>query len=166
MSDAAGQATGKVERHSRRNLVAACAVLFAVSFGFFCLVFVSGGLIVVGQLVQVLFPSGPVQCATMKCFIVNANQCIPTTYDDRTEMGVFRYSAGKGASGNCTLVKELAKAADREDPFIRRALENRRMECTYQAGKFNGQWTASMIEGLEDCRGELKDAVGELLFLV
>lgn len=40
------------------------------------------------------------------------------------------------------------------------------MECVYSPGQFNGQWTTSLIDGIEDCQGELKDAIGQLLLLI
>lgn len=106
------------------------------------------------------------KCTDMDCFISNANQCKPTMYVVTTEMGEIAYFIETDKTGNCILTKEIVELSKNEDPALKKVLEGKKMECTYSSGKFNGQWTSSMIEGLEDCHGELKDAIGQLLLLV
>jgi len=101
-------------------------------------------------------------CEDMNCFIIQANQCNATTYQETIDVGTISYSV----NSSCVLTKEIVKLSDKEDPLIKRMIERKTMECFYSKGKFNGQWTTSMIEGLQNCRGELKEAIGQMLILV
>lgn len=102
----------------------------------------------------------------MGCFVAKANQCQIAVYVEATELGKIMYSSKPGNSGNCILIKEVVELSQNEDPFLKKVLKGKKMECVYSPGQFNGQWTTSLIEGLEDCQGELKDAIGTLLLLV
>jgi len=106
-------------------------------------------------------------CADINCFIINANQCRQTVYKETSELGKISYSVNPTADKNiCSLTKEITELSPNEDPVLKKILEKKKMECTFPLGKFNGQWTSSLIEGLKDCHGELKDAIGQLLSLV
>ncbi|MBU2522943.1 MAG: hypothetical protein KKE23_01480 [Nanoarchaeota archaeon] len=35
--------------------------------------------------------------------------------------------------------------------------------CQYYSGEFDSRWIDSISDGLEYCRGDLKDAIGELI---
>lgn len=104
-------------------------------------------------------------CDDMDCFIYKANQCEPVIYEETNEMGNIMYYTKTDDAGNCVLRKVIMELSKNEDPIIKKVLENKGMECTYTKGNFNGQWVTSMTEGLEDCNGELKDAIGPLLLL-
>lgn len=107
-------------------------------------------------------------CADINCFIVNANQCKPTIYEETSELGKISYSISSVDNNKsaCLLTKEITELSPNEDPVLKKILEKKKMECIFPSGKFNGQWTSSLIEGLKDCHGELKDAIGQLLSLV
>ena len=104
-------------------------------------------------------------CTDMSCFITKANQCQAITYEETTEIGTINYII-TSQNSNCILTKEIVELSESEDAFLKKTLEGKKMECTYSSGQFNGQWTISLIEGLEDCQGELKEALGQLLLLV
>ncbi len=108
------------------------------------------------------------RCADVGCFIAKANQCKTVTYDETTELGTISYSVDgdKTAGTYCVMTKEIVELSKNDDAFLKTALEKKTMECVYSPYKFNGQWMTSMIEGLEDCHGDLKEAVGQLLLLV
>ncbi len=108
------------------------------------------------------------RCADVGCFIARANQCKTVTYDETTDIGKISYSVDgyKTAGTYCVMTKEIVELSDNDDAFLKTALEKKTMECVYSPYKFNGQWVTSMIEGLEYCSGDLKDAVGQLLLLV
>ncbi len=112
--------------------------------------------------------SASVRCTDVGCFIAKADQCKTVTYDETTELGKISYSVdgGKTAGTYCVMTKEIVELRANEDAFLKTALEKKKMDCAYSPGKFNGQWMTSMIEGLEDCHGDLKEAVGQLLLLV
>ena len=105
-------------------------------------------------------------CSDINCFIAKANQCEPVVYEETTDMGSIRYfSVKKEDTDNCILVKEIEELSKNEDPLIKKLLEEKEMECTYTKGNFNSRWMTSMTAGLEDCQGELKDAIGPLILL-
>ncbi len=128
------------------------------------------GLIILGLIFLLLLAgcksSSPLKCSDMECFISNANQCKAATYEEVTDFGKISYIIKADDTGNCLLTKEIVELSENEDAVLKKALEGKKMECIYSSGQFNGQWLTSMIEGLEDCRGELKEAVGQLLLLV
>jgi len=119
-------------------------------------------------LVYMAVSGGPtLLCSDLNCFVLNANSCKHVRYDDVSATGTIYYSAARdSATGNCTMTKRIDALSKDEDPAIVALLKGKSMECEYPMGKFNGQWTTSMMEGIEDCRGDLKDAVGVLLLLV
>lgn len=104
-------------------------------------------------------------CKDMDCFIAKANQCEPAVYEETTDMGKIMYYIKTDDAGNCVLRKVITELSENEDPIIKKVLEDKGVECTYTKGNFNGQWMTSMVKGLEDCQGELKDALGPLLLL-
>jgi hypothetical protein len=123
-------------------------------------------LLAIVLVVQAYFAGGfSIHCGDMNCFIARANQCKPVMYNEVNDLGTINYYARQHA-GNCSLKKEIRELSENEDPFLKKALEGKEMECAYSAGDFNSQWTMSLIEGLEYCDGELKDAIGKLLLLV
>ncbi len=104
-------------------------------------------------------------CGDIDCFIAKANQCEPAVYEETTDMGKIMYYTETDDAGNCVLRKVITELSKNEDPIIKKVLEDKGMECTYTKGNFNNQWMTSMVKGLEDCQGELKDALGPLLLL-
>jgi len=89
-------------------------------------------------------------CNDLNCFVASANQCKSTTYEDVTAAGTFKYSITSD-HGNCTLTKTVVSLKDNDDPTLKKILGGKEMHCVYSSGKFNSQWTSSLIEGLEDC---------------
>lgn len=104
-------------------------------------------------------------CTDMNCFIAQASQCQAAAYEETTKIGTISYSI-TAENSSCLFTKEIVKLSENEDPFLKSVLEGKKMQCAYSQGKFNAQWTNSLIEGLEDCQGELKEAIGQLLILV
>lgn len=131
-------------------------IIIGLFFGLFFLLLVIG----------FMAGSSSVICTDMNCFITKANQCKQAVYIETTDAGRIGYSVSSDNNDNCILTKEIVELSENEDPFIKEALKGKMMKCTYSKGEFNDQWTTSMIEGIEYCNGELKDAIGQLLLLV
>jgi hypothetical protein len=108
---------------------------------------------------------GGYSCSDLSCFVSKANECTKATYKETSDIGKISYSITFD-NENCILTKEMVELSKNEDPFLKKALEGKKMECTYLPGDFNDQWMVSMIMGLEDCHGELKDAIGHLLLVI
>ncbi|MDD4983464.1 MAG: hypothetical protein PHH82_01320 [Candidatus ainarchaeum sp.] len=109
-------------------------------------------------------------CTTKECFLVatDSNQCPPTVYKEVTGIGTFNYvvSPTYGVTDKCTFTKQILDLNENEDPFLKKALKSKEMTCSYVPGEFNENWIDSLIDGTEDCSGELKDAIVKLLSLV
>ncbi|MDP2750557.1 MAG: DUF4190 domain-containing protein [Nanoarchaeota archaeon] len=103
-------------------------------------------------------------CSSMDCFIENANACNTTTYIETTEIGTIRYSTAT-VEDYCGLSKKIIALNSDEDPFLAKTLQNKELRCGYYKGEFNSQWTSSLIEGIEYCEGDLKEAIGQLILL-
>jgi len=126
--------------------------VFLLALAFFWLAYFSG-----------IFP---VNCTDLGCFITKANQCASATYQTITGIGTINYSVKSVAGGSCVLTKQLVKVNPNENAVLKKVLENKQLECIYAKGQLNGQWFISMIEGLDNCDGDLKDVIGQLLLLV
>ncbi len=126
-------------------------------------IWIGVGILIIVLLAVYFMNSSPAEkCDNLDCFIANADECKSTTYLETSEIGTIKYSI----SADCILTKEIVELSENEDSFLKNALKGKKMECTYSKGNFNGQWVISMIEGLEDCSGDLKDAVANLLLTV
>ncbi len=127
---------------------------------------IMGVLILLGLLIIFYARSVPAKCTDLKCFLNKANQCAPATYEETTDIGTIDYSVKAGVDNGCTLTKQVVTLDNKENALVKKLLEGKQLECIYLKNQFNGQWMTSMIEGLDNCFGDLKDAVGGLLLLV
>ena len=50
-----------------------------------------------------------------------------------------------------------------ESAEMKKALEGKSMMCVYEKGKFDTRLVTSLIFGMENCDGSLRDALGELI---
>ncbi|MFA6547500.1 MAG: hypothetical protein WCT11_00975 [Candidatus Magasanikbacteria bacterium] len=121
---------------------------------------------IISLLLIIFYARIPTRCADLKCFITKADQCAPATYEEATTVGTMSYSIGEGTGNNCALTKQVVALNKNENDLIKKLLQDKQMNCNYLKNQFNGQWITSMIEGLDHCDGELKDAIGQLLLLV
>lgn len=121
---------------------------------------------VIGLVLIIFYARIPTKCTDLKCFVAKADQCTPATYEETTTVGTIDYTISTGSGDSCALTKQVIALDKKENDLIKKLLENKLMVCIYVKNQFNGQWMTSMIEGLDNCEGELKDAVGRLLLLV
>jgi hypothetical protein len=128
--------------------------------------FVAGAILLIALSLLFIVSIIPYQCSDIECFMTKSNQCESAHYAETTDLGTIDYYAGSGAGDSCVLTKQMTELSPNEDSFLKKVLEGKQMECIYFKDKFNGQWLTSMIEGLDNCDGNLKDAVGQLLILV
>ncbi len=108
---------------------------------------------------------GAMSCNDMPCFVQKANQCTTASYTEKSSFGTITYSS-RIEAGVCILTKRVVALNENEDAVIKALVEGKSMDCSYEKGKFNGQWTSSLVEGLEYCEGDLKEAIGTLILLV
>ena len=102
-------------------------------------------------------------CTTTECFVKAANDCRKAKLDIVDDADMFwRYRAAAFCGG---LEKTLVFLNDKETAPMKELLEGKSLSCDYTKGKFDERWVTSLIFGLENCRGELKENLGQLLFL-
>ncbi|MBI4448623.1 hypothetical protein HY641_01160 [Candidatus Woesearchaeota archaeon] len=102
-------------------------------------------------------PAEP-SCTTMDCFIPAANNCEDIDITLTQEAGTFTYS-----STHCMLTKTLTRIEG--PPELKEALEGRSLTCAYNKGEFDSRWIKTLIYGLEQCEGELKEKLAWMLML-
>ena len=127
-------------------LIIAAAVYFALPF--------------IIPLVQNITLTGK-SCSTQECFISAANNCEAVKMEQNEAGSLFRYS-----TSNCIMTKTLSKINGLEPAEIKSLLEGKSLECAYEKGAFNTYWISALSIGLENCSGELKDAIDELSYAV
>ena len=74
------------------------------------------------------------------------------------EVGTFSYSS----SQSCVFTKTLVSLNANESQEMKNLLSGKSMYCIYEKGKFDQRWVSSLIFGLENCQGDLKDRLGDL----
>lgn len=100
--------------------------------------------------------SQPVVCSTNECFASVADSCRAVDMTRNEDFGTINYAAK-----DCTFTKTIA--GTNENPEMKKLLEGKSLSCTYEKGNFDRRLLASMIEGIDNCNGELKGIIGELL---
>ncbi len=92
------------------------------------------------------------------CFIEKADNCKPAvvrgTIGDGT---IVKYS-----TKNCILTKEIESFSETEPQQVIDFFKNKKLTCKYEKQNFNGAQLFGLSIGIEDCEGELKDAIEEL----
>ncbi|MDO8558678.1 MAG: hypothetical protein Q7S09_05900 [bacterium] len=132
-------------------------ILIRIVIGWFAL----GAAVSIGSSIYTAYV--PKSCETAECFIEAANRCRWVEYDHLDKGFTFwRYSAPAGCG---RFEKTAAIIGSGEPAWMKEFLEDKSLSCTYTRGEFNEQWVTSLVFGLEDCQGELKEAIGQLLFL-
>jgi len=124
--------------------------------------FIVGALIVIAVILIIIFifPSvaiGSKKCADKACFVTAANNCENVILEQNEEGSTFKYEAK-----SCVLTKTAVNLNIDEPQEMKDLLEGKSLQCTYITGAFNEDWTDTLSLSLEDCSGELKDAIDEL----
>ncbi len=96
-------------------------------------------------------------------FVIAANECQETFLEREEDIGIIEYQIHQDPRDFCTLDKKIVKVADNEDPVVKRMLEGKRLSCAYQKGQFNERWVTTLIYDIENCEGELKESIGQLM---
>jgi len=91
-------------------------------------------------------------CSDKACFIAAANDCNSTNITVKEDFGVMHYET----STDCAFTKTMVKLDDNESQEMKNLLEGKNMTCVYAKGSFDPRLVNSLIEGTENCTGELK----------
>ena len=103
-------------------------------------------------------PPANSSCSDKTCFIAAANDCENVNLTITDNVGTFSYSS----SDSCIFTKTLVSLNANESQEMKNLLEGKNMTCIYERGKFDQRWVTSLIYGIENCQGELKDRLGDL----
>lgn len=97
-------------------------------------------------------------CETKECFISAANNCENISLKSTEEYGAVNYSAK-----DCVFTKTIVGLNDNETQEMQDLLEGKYFTCNYTKGNFDQNWTASLMFGIENCEGELREIIGMLM---
>jgi len=98
-------------------------------------------------------------CSDKDCFISAANDCQALNLIVAEDFGTIEYSSSAG----CVFTKTLVNLNDNETQEMKNLLQGKSMTCAYEKGKFDSRLVTSLIYGMENCQGELKDDLGKLI---
>ena len=96
-------------------------------------------------------------CDTEQCFIERANLCKQTTFEQDFAGSTVLYT-----TKDCVLTKEITEFSGDEPIEIVELFKGKKMQCYYEKDNFNELLIEDLTSGIEDCEGELKDAIYEL----
>ncbi|MDO8537170.1 MAG: hypothetical protein Q7R94_02905 [bacterium] len=125
-----------------------------------------GGIILM-LVIVFLFGSQPESCVDAGCFVAAANNGKAAKFQQTDEAGIeWSYQIKGGLGSGQTFTKTLLRLDDKELPQIKEFLEGKSMTCKL-SGAFDERLVTTLIYGVGDnCSGELKENLGQLLFLL
>lgn len=97
-------------------------------------------------------------CQSSECFISSANSCGNSTFYSTEDIGLVMYE-----TKDCFFVKTVVKTNDNELPEVKALVEGKSLICNYNYGEFDNRWINSLSDGIENCQGDLKEAIGSLI---
>ena len=114
-----------------------------------------------------LFGSSPETCKDVECFIAAAKDGNPANFQSTDETNMeWNYQIEREFSGNLIFTKTLLRLDDKELPQIKEFLEGKSLTCKLQDA-FDERLVTSLFYGIgNNCSGELKENLGQLLFLL
>lgn len=98
------------------------------------------------------------KCTTDQCFIDAANQCKSVEMDKNLGGSVYSLS-----ERNCLFTKTVKTVNATETPEIIALLKDTSMTCSYDKNGFNDNLITTLSLGIDNCSGDLKDALEQLL---
>jgi hypothetical protein len=104
-------------------------------------------------------PQPNVTCSDAACFIAAADNCEDMNVTLTGSVATFTYTS----SQPCVFTKTLVSVDANETQQMKDFLEGKSMACIYGRGRFNPGLVTSLVDGMENCTGDLKDAMGQLL---
>ena len=79
---------------------------------------------------------------------------------------VFAGSEYQLSSEDCMFTKTLTKVNETEPAEIVLLLESKSMSCQYDLGEFDDNLIKTIVLGMENCEGDLKDGLEEVVIAV
>lgn len=98
-------------------------------------------------------------CTDKTCFIAAANDCNSTNLSVTESFGLMRYET----TTDCAFTKTLVKVDDNESQEMKNLLEGKNLTCVYAKGNFDPGLVNTLMEGTENCTGDLKVNLAKLV---
>lgn len=108
-------------------------------------------------LALVLFLTSCTICEDKDCFIKNAYDCGTVSYEAQEEYGIVQYEAS-----GCVFTKTVVSLNEGEEEQIKNLVEGKSLSCPY-TGALNTRWMYSLYADFEECDGELKEILEQLI---
>lgn len=108
----------------------------------------------------VIYPSvSAADCGFDKsCFAERADNCKASVVKEDLYGSTILYESSK----DCVLTKTIEEL-DISEPFeVKLLFEGKEMECPYSKEQYNPDWSADLVGGIDNCEGELKEAIYNL----
>ncbi|MFC1774809.1 hypothetical protein ACFLZN_00740 [Nanoarchaeota archaeon] len=135
-----------------------------IALGVIFIVFVVLILILSLAIIVVIDIYGTTKCKTKTCFISEANRCKSSELIIQENIGIVMYKSDESFSDYCSMTKTIVELDDKQE--MKDLLENKTMRCNYWKGKFDERLVNSLTLGIEECFGELKVTLGDLMIFV
>ena len=103
---------------------------------------------------------GSQSCDTAECFIDKANLCEKATYETQEEYGLVLFT-----TEDCKTTKTIIKLDESEDPELKSLIEGKSLVCENTQDGFDNRWIYNLLSELDNCEGELKDIMQQLIVL-
>ena len=109
----------------------------------------------------------PKTCQDTECFMAAAKDGEPANFQSTDKTNIeWNYKIRKKLSGDLVFTKTLLRLNDKELPQIKEFLEGKSLTCKL-SGDFDERLVTTLFYGIGDnCSGELKENLGQLLFLL
>ncbi|MBT3408736.1 hypothetical protein HN415_08730 [Candidatus Woesearchaeota archaeon] len=101
-------------------------------------------------------------CSDLDCFLEKANKCEKSSYIYDNNEIIFEVSSNKFGDNTCQLTKKVIGLPSLEPSIIKEAILNKELKCIYNMDEFNQKWINTLLGGLNDCEGELKNSLYEI----
>ncbi|MFH0713594.1 MAG: hypothetical protein V1722_03550 [Candidatus Micrarchaeota archaeon] len=98
-------------------------------------------------------------CDSKDCFITHAQSCENATLNFNETYGLVHYNT----TGNCTFTKTLVHLQAGESIEMKSAIEGKSLTCAYTKDNFNENLVNDLVQGIENCQGELKNTIMQML---
>jgi len=97
----------------------------------------------------------PVVCTDLGCFLEQAANCEPAIYTTKIATATIELKIKPG----CKLIKKILGLDSDEAAEIRAFFTGKEMTCSYDKGAFNPVLAKQISGPLDDCTGNLVDAI-------
>lgn len=98
-------------------------------------------------------------CDSQACFVAAANACQPSQWTSSDDIATFKYISTRA----CVFSKTLVTLNSAETAQMKTFLQGKNLTCVYTQGQFDSHLVTSMLAGTQNCSGQLKESLGELI---